>query len=60
MTGELVAAEIGKYERALERSKKLGLDDYTEHFENILKELKAIQEHDKEFKGDDPLAEYRF
>lgn len=49
MTGEVVAAEISKYERARERAKKLGFHDYIEHFENIIRELKEIEELDMKF-----------
>lgn len=58
MTGELIAAEIRRYERALERSQNLMLLDYIPHLENILKELKAIQELDKEFEENGPLSTY--
>ena len=46
MTGEIVAADIRRYERSIERSKKYGFEEYIPHFESIIKSLKAIQELD--------------
>ena len=54
MMGDMLPAEIKKYERALERARKLGFDEYGEHLENIIRELKAIEELDKGFEEDGP------
>lgn len=46
MTGEILTADIHKYECAIERAKKFGLLSYIPHLENIIRVLKAIEELD--------------
>lgn len=60
MNGEHLAAEIKKYECALERTKRLGWNVYIPHFEIIVKELKAIQELDAGFERVGPEAAKQF
>lgn len=47
MTRDWVAIEITKYERVLEEAKRRDMVDYVSHLENLITELKAMQEMDK-------------